>query len=373
MSIEHFFPSEDIKIQTPLSIGVSHADAMVWRTPFGPAGGRNWAEYPVHSLKVALGEHGASTDKIRALNWWDHHIGGVTYPFWLLEDVSREHRGVICGPERGDGTRTVFVVPLEAAGTVNAVFVDGVWQDPSTYSIVSGNLVADNEQANGEDGVTGLTAEGDGGIALASVDYLARLGRSAIKCTFTGTPSVNSGVKVAEITGLTAEVNYTLAASFYLSGSDTDVRIAAIWRDGAGNIATDTASSTGNSQGTWIDVQDTFESASIAGGDARDADRVLLYALKEDGSGFSDDTFFVGGISFYEGDANDVPKVFLPSYAPKFIVFDTAPTDGQRIMADITGKRCWYGMREKDIHTYTIIDAGVQKIAGFKLTEVIPL
>jgi len=366
MSVEHVFPSADLGIQTPLDIGVGRPDVVTWRSPYGPFGGRGWSEYPIHSLKVELGDHPSGDDAASALVWWDHHVGGMAKPFWLREDVSRHHRGVVCGPERGDGTQTVFIVPVEAAGTVNALFVDGVFQETSAYTVYSTvNRIASNQACNGEDGVTGLTLIGDA-ASVATAAYLARMGRSSVKVTNDGTNDSISGAHA--VCAATATGVYSYGASFYLGGSDASVKVALSWRDDAGGAGSETGTAevtnTGVTPGVWTDLYGTATAPASTLG-------VRVRVIKVNQTVTS---FFIGGIWFGPGNCSTRPKPFLPAYAPKCIVFNSAaPAARTRVTADFTGKRYWYGARDDSSTSYSVIDGGVIGIAGFKMTEVVPL
>lgn len=366
MSVEHVFPSETLAVQSPLEVSLSRSDAVTWRTPYGPRGGRNFAEYPVHSLKVDLGDYGSGSDAAASLYWWDHHIGGPAKSFWLLEPVSRRHRAVVCGLERGDAVQTGFIVPVEATGTINAIFVNGVWQDPTTYTVyTAANTVATNQASNGEDGVTGLTLIGDA-ASVAAITYAARFGRSAIKVTPDGTNDAISGaytVVTAAATGV-----YSYGASYYLNGTDDDIRLSISWHpnaDGSGAaISSVDLDSTSNTPGHWIDMYDTNTAPA----------NTLSARLRVIKTNMTSPVFFIGALWFCPGDCSTRPKPFLPSYAPQVIVFNSAaPVLNARVTADFTGQRLWYGARDGDYVSYSVVDTGAVTMGGFKMTEDIPL
>lgn len=367
MSVEHVFPSVDLPIQTPLEVSLSRSDAVTWRTPYGPFGGRGWAEYPIHTLKVDLGDYASSADAAANLYWWDHHSAGPTKPFWVLEPVSRRHRAVPCGPERGDGTRSVFTIPVEATGTVNAIFVNGVWQNPTTYTVYTlANTVASNQASNGEGGVTGLTLIGDA-ASVASVTYVARFGRSAIKVTPDGTNDAISGAYA--VVSAAAGGVYSYGASYYLNGTDDDIRLSISWRDAAGGAGSQIGAgvdldSTSNTPGNWIDLYDTNTAPALT-------QSARLRIIK---TNMTADVFFIGALWFCPGDCSTSPKPFLPSYAPQVVVFNPAAVPANsRVTADFTGERLWYVARDGDYVAYSVVDNGAITMGGFKATEVVPL
>ena len=365
MSVEHVFPSETLKVQSPLEISLSRSDAVTWRTPYGPFGGRNFAEYPIHSLKIDLGDYGSAADAASTLYWWDHHIGGPTKAFWLLEPVSRRHRAVVCGPERGDGTQTVFAVPVEATGTINAIFVNGVWQPTTAYTVyTAANQLANNMLCNGEDGVTGLSVANNAS-AVASITYLARMGRSAIKVTCGAAASESNVYSTVLAPPIVIGGIYSFGASFYLTGSDASVEVEMIWRDDVGGTTgTTTFANASVVPGVWTDVYGTSAAVPALTVEGR------LYATKVTQSA---SPFFIGARWFSYGACSTRPKPFLPSYSPQCIVFAAAPAANARVTADFTGQRLWYGARDGDYVSYSVVDTGAVTMGGFKMTEVVPL
>lgn len=364
MSAGHFFPSEDVPIQTPLSIGRDRSDVVVWRTPFGPAGGRSWSEYPIHSLKVALGDHKASEDAPLALNWWDYHTRGAAYPSRLLDPISRIHRLVPAGI--GDATQTLFWIPAGQGATIDAVYLDGVWIDPSLYTVVDGTLVPTNQGANAEDGTTGVGKGGDlASGTVASVNYLSWLGRSAFKCTPDGTNDDSSYLGSGLIPCVTGDV-LSYGCAMYLTGSDTTIQLAILFYDGAAFDSSDFEVEVTATPGQWNEMQATV--TVPAGGGGRTIDQARVWAYKKNQTA---DPFFVGGFWAAHGNANANGISMLPSYASKALKFATAPGADVRVSISFTGPRVWYGLREAKPLDYSIVDNGAQVLSSFQFTEVI--
>lgn len=362
MSVEHTYPDDDVRSQTPIEVAISRSDVSSWRTPFGLYGAREWAEDVVHTLKVSLPSFGSASaaSAMNALAWFERHAAGPGYPFWLPERISRHHAGVDCGPDLTDGTQTVFIVPVAQGGTVNAVFVDGVYQEESAYTVYNtANRATTNALANGEGYTTGRVLVGECTEVSEELN-IVRMGHSSLKHVIVSMSAQSGSYDVYQ--PVEERVVYSCGASFYLTGGDAEVKLILQFYSGAGVLKGTTTVTETIASGEWVDL---YSAGNTSPADAYSA---RLSVLK---STVSDNPFYVGGIFFVEGHCSTRPKPFLPSYAPMVVVFDSAPASGKRVSADVTGERMWRVMRDDDYLKVAIVDDGSVIPAGFKATEVL--
>lgn len=357
MTVEHHYPSALIPIVGKLEISSGRPDAIIWRTPFGPALGRVWSSSPISALKAAAGEVGKGSDGASALAWLARHVGVGARPLWILEPISRAFRGLLCGPELADGTRTAFFAPV-FGGTVSEVFVEGVRQNTGWSFISSANSLSAAE-CNAEGGTTGLTVSG-AASAVSSVSYLARFGTTSAKVTCSSGAVAKLSVSLAPVVDFTADEWLEVGLSVYLGGADVAAGLEVVWKnDAAATVGTWTDENTAVIPGTWneFNYAGTVPATAVIG----------TFSAYKSGSTAP---FFVGARWASRGLFNGFERAFHPSYAPGVVVFDTPPAIGARVSAACSGYRLWYGSIDSDSVSYSLNDDGAYTGGDLRITEV---
>jgi hypothetical protein len=288
---------------------------------------RIWSEHNLRSYQWRFDYLDPTDDEVVLVNTFFQNVALGATPFWIIEPISKQHQGLLCGP-LADGTRTTFPLPINGTASGVTVFVDGVPQESSAYTIHGcANIVGDDtggdDAAICEDATKfSCTSATDAAVAFG----IEGLGSLAI------TPSANpSNVFPNAYAGVTAAEEYTaVAAMLETKASVRNALMRIYWYISAGNPAapgSSPGSGVAMTQGSWLVFSHT--------GTASGSSTLARPAAEVDST--SNEKWYADALALCPGDYD---RWHLPSQAPNLIEFTSAPADGARVTAAATG----YGM-----------------------------
>jgi hypothetical protein len=244
----------------------------------------------------------------------------------IVEQESMTHHELFCGP-LADGTRTTFPLPTKTPSDV-MIFVDGVPQDSSTYTIhQAANLCTADDQADPDDGSEWSTFNGTNQY----VTQLSLVGKGSIRVTPNGnTLAQRRQWKVnSEASAVVAGREYTaIAAMFEPSSTPRETPLGFSWYVDSSTSSGWDATNSWPLTGIWNIWSSTHSAPATT--------TLALVRIGPSDPGAQTVPWYFDALSIAPGDYD---RWHLPSQAPGLVEFDTAPAAGSRITATSTGYR----------------------------------
>jgi len=292
-------------------------------TPFdaGPHRSRDWLGYNLRTYELDPSLWQSSTTALEEWSTFWHHIDGGGGVGYIVEPVSETHRDLVCGG-LGDGSKTTFPIPVVSPSSVT-VFVDGVPQESSAYTIHSAANLLDDAAAIGADADEYTTTDGtDSAVTGVSFD-----GLSCIKVVPDG--GAKPLIRTTDYGTVTATESYTaVAACIATASSAQDYRATITWYTGASvYISVLAGSDVSVTAGDWAVVSGTLTAPATA-------EHAHPGCQRNDTVGT--DTYYADCFAVCPGDYD---RWHLPSQSPGLVEFASAPAAGARITATATGCR----------------------------------
>lgn len=253
------------------------------------------------------------------------NAGGIA---WIPEVYSSTHYGLLCGP-LADGTRTTFSIGVMDSSAVT-IFVDGIPQDSSTYTIAKANLIPDDYIAN--------PADADNFTEFNANNYIETnhtlFGTTSLRIEPTGggTTRVEQKAATTNMAPVVEGRTYMHMQAFYeplATPRTLSWSFGTRYYDATKAFGSKTTGTREIAPQTW---QLHVRSVTIP-----DATPDIAYALTYSLEGTTDST------TYYHDCFGIAPGTYdtwhLPSQAPDVVEFDSAPSAGSVITATATGKR----------------------------------
>ena len=327
MTIERIFPPQ-VEFEDGLQIGAAQPDAIINKSPFGPATGMTYSARLLRSYSGRFADIAAGDAKLLRLESLFEQCPPTVGTFWIKEVISGEHRN-LRSHNRGDGTKTTFVVPVSNGGSVDAVFVNDVPVAAADFTVIdSANLVASDNECNGDGDSatvpTGVTSPSSDPISvtrtLADIGYTSFLVEPAAAKT-------DVELMAAKITGLDGTLTYTVGASYLAEPGNYD--LIAAWLTAADATALTTTDNAVYLAAGWYHHTVTVDAATIPD----TVTKVQISVKRKHSSGAP---MYVGAFQLSDGDNTEL---FLPDSAPMLVKFDTAPAEKAEVAFSCTGNR----------------------------------
>lgn len=314
-SIEHVMPSEMI-IEDGTGFSKYRPGNIVTRQDTGNYRSHSLFGYNLQEYRLNFTPNDYSDDVLAQIALLFRHTAMNARPFWIKEPIIRDHRYVL-GEITSEG-KTTYLLPLDPTeSTTPIVFLDGVPQDASAYTVHDNvNLVATDNYASVE--VAGALSVSNGSAALAA--RMARHGLASYKVTSDGL--ANTAVWAGPwVEGLSVGDYYTsVVAMFATASAAENYKWQIIWgTDVPGYFTVTRGSDVSVSAGSW--VVNSFTDAVPSG-----AASALPSLMRNVIVGLS--PFYVDCFALCPGDCS---RWFLPSVGMRCVEFATAPAAGQRL------------------------------------------
>jgi hypothetical protein len=284
---------------------------------------RDWHGYNIREYGIDPILFDASDTTLEEWETFWHQIDGGAEAGHVVEAISGTHRKLLCGG-LGDGSKTTFPIPVVAPTSVT-VFVNGVPQESSAYTLHTAANMLDDNYANPTDA-------GDYSDTNGSDEIVTGVSVSGLRCLKFTPDGVGSTEAIANNTGVSVSVgeSYTaLAACLETASSARNFRVGIRWYDsGPSYLSTSWGTNTASPTGTWTMYSSGANAAVASAAYARPV--VQCYATGTTDICYHDCFAICPG---------DYTRWHLPSQAPGLIEFASAPAAGARITATATGQR----------------------------------
>lgn len=308
------------------AFGVYRPGVSVVGFDSGHSQSRIWSEHNLAVCEWRFDYVNASADSIARYEAFVRNVAIAGRPFWVIDPISGPHQGLLCGP-LATGSRTTFPLPINGTASGVTVFLDGVPQLTSAYTIHgAANIVGDD---TGGDGY----AEADDAAKFTGAncsDAVVNFGVQGLSCLqMSPTGGGNSDEYTIGYAGVVdGEIYTSLIAVLETKASPRNFAAHILWYNASktgltASIGTASAATTGS----WVIYTETDDSL----------DSGAAYARVRVRCGTSDtDLWYADAFALCPGDYD---RWHLPSESPNLIEFASAPADGVRVTAAATGKR----------------------------------